>query len=171
MGDKISIDSSTLMNKCFEIIEAYWLFDKNVYVYHCPTSFCHALCQYKNYYAMFEHKPDMKVHIKQALLKFKNKLPFIKTHNHNHLKLIKNTLPIKWAYDTIKNHDTTLPIILNAADETAINLFKQQKINYLDIIKLISKCVKQFKNHRINNVSDIYNLHNKVNKYLIDFYK
>lgn len=148
MGEKISVDSSTLINKAFEVIEAYWLFNKKrVKVFIQPQSLIHALIIYKDKSVDAYIAPnDMSLPIKLSLNKFKIddskyikhykclkdiKIPLIKNINHKYL------IGLKFADLMLKNINISLPLKIVKNDEKAINLFKENKIKFLDIYKCL----------------------------------
>ncbi len=151
MGEKVSVDSSTLINKAFEIIEAYWLFpsyktkallqinskvhgiikyvDNSVDAYIAPADMCLPI---KN--ALYEYKIDDSAHIFHYRT--------IKDIEYE-LKPISNKYLKGYSYAKLmlKNINSSLPAIINYADEKAIQLFKDNKIKFLDIYKYIDSCV------------------------------
>jgi len=152
MGKKISVDSATLMNKVFEVIEAckYFSFNKNKYriVIH-PQSYVHAIIRFKNgLIKMIMHNTDMKIPIKNTLfgkqtycsnikkidLKILNNLQFqsVDTKKFPSIKLINKCLTL----------GPLTPTIVNASNEVLVNLFLNNKIKFLDIVKTINKIFK-----------------------------
>lgn len=137
MGAKISMDSCTLMNKCFEIVEAYHLFGlKNIIAVQHTQSIVHAMVQFTDH-TIFANmsKPDMKTSIDLALHKFtRPHKPQIEPLSFNHLNLSFNEIdiqkwkPIQWAYDIINDERNNLGLIINYANEKAIAAFQQNKI-------------------------------------------
>jgi 1-deoxy-D-xylulose-5-phosphate reductoisomerase len=169
MGPKISIDSSTLMNKCFEIIECYWYFKTtNIVVLHHPQSQVHAIAQYKNSTFACIYMPSMEVPIKMVITKFKTCLNTIKKINlinsQYELKKINLSKPIKWGYQAIKNPHSSLGIILNAANECAFEKFKKNEIKYTDIIDLIDRCLKRSPIQHVKTIADVYRIDKEVRK-------
>lgn len=174
MGNKITIDSSTLINKAFEIVEAYWLFNKKVKVLLQPQSEIHALIinKHKNV-DCFISKPDMKINIALAINKFKNSNCYIQKFNSLkdiNYKLFpfkhKYLIGYKYANLMLKHIKSSIPIIITVADEIAINLFQQNKIRFLDIYKYIDKTIKKFKDYKISIIEDIYTLINSIKGFL-----
>jgi 1-deoxy-D-xylulose-5-phosphate reductoisomerase len=78
----------------------------------------------------------------------------------------KKWIPIKWAYQVLKKPNSSLPIIINIANEYAINLFRVQKIKFDDIIPLITKCINHFKVTNISSFPEVFSLQKKINNYL-----
>ena len=152
MGKKISIDSANMMNKVFEVIEAYKLFkfDKSKYkiVIH-PQSYVHSIIRFKGgLIKMILYNTDMKIPISNILYgnkdtisnisKFKisdlNKLTFEKI-NHKKFPSIK-------LLEKCFTLGQSAPIIINAANEILVDLFLKKKIDFLDIVKMINKILK-----------------------------
>jgi 1-deoxy-D-xylulose-5-phosphate reductoisomerase len=170
MGAKISVDSATLVNKCFEIIEAYWYFHttKIEALYH-PTSFIHAIVKYQFKTLMFGCKPDMRTSIMQSLTLFKNSSPYVLPLKQKYIleKINRNKwIPMKWAHVAIKNPKSSLPIIINAANEEAIHLFAKNLISFPTIIKIIQKCIKKFSVFQVTKIEDVYAMDYKIREYI-----
>lgn len=154
MGAKITIDSSTLVNKGLEVIEAHHLFevgyDKIDVIVH-PQSIIHSMVEFidKSIIAQMG-VPDMKTPILLAFTypdRIENtllpKFDFIKYSNLTFEKVdfeIFNGL--KLAYDAGKLGDS-FPIVYNAANEAAVDLFLKKKISYLDICKIIENKIEK----------------------------
>ena len=148
MGQKITIDSSTLMNKALEIIEAKYLFnedpDKIEAIIH-PEGLIHSFVEFCDGTILAAMAiPDMKIPISYGL----SYPDIVESHtNKINLQQLKNLSfktidPLKFpsidfAYFAL-NHEKGMPIILNAANEVAVELFMKKKINFLSIFKLIS---------------------------------
>lgn len=179
MGYKISIDSATLMNKCFEIIEAYYIFKtKNIDVVYHPESIVHSMIEFSdNSIHAQMSTPNMKLAIGLAISKFNSKAPLIKKLSFKDLTLNFNVidenkwLPIKWAKQIIENDDKTLPVILNAANDAAIELFKENKIRFDQIIDIIELTIERFKDKKISNIKDIFVLNSIIKQYILSLYK
>jgi|TARA_B100002003_G_C14125941_1_gene541529 1-deoxy-D-xylulose-5-phosphate reductoisomerase len=168
MGNKITIDSATLMNKGFEVIEAHWLYnfpyEKIDIVIH-PQSIIHSLVEFKDNSVIAQlGNPSMKIPIQYALTypkryKTDEKKPdLLEIKNLNFEKPDFELFPcLKFAYDTgIKGG--TLPAVLNAANEIAVNAFLQEKIKFLDIPKLIEKMLNEhniIKNPDLNEIMEV----------------
>lgn len=164
MGYKISIDSATLMNKCFEIIEAYYLFNTNsIKVLRHKDSIVHSIVSFEDGSNWLNTSlPDMKWAIQMGLSKYRSNQKIIKNLNFEKLNLSfekvdsNKWLPIKWAFEFIETSNYTIPIVLNSANEELIELFKNKKIKFTDIISNLEKNVQKFKELKVNNLKDIY---------------
>ena len=148
MGQKITIDSSTLMNKALEIIEAKYLFnedpDKIEAIIH-PEGLIHSFVEFCDGTILAAMAiPDMKIPISYGL----SYPDIVESHtNKINLQQLKNLSfktidPLKFpsidfAYFAL-NHEKGMPIVLNAANEVAVELFMKNKISFLNIYKLIS---------------------------------
>jgi len=180
MGYKNSIDSATLVNKCLELVEAHYLFnipfDKLDILIH-PEALVHSVIEYENYVTHFNlFKNDMKIPILNFFQSSRSKYQK-NSENLNIKKLIslnfqnvKNDIfPI---YKFFKNIDKKKPqnlIKFNIGNEYAVNLFKNKKINYTDILKIIQKVTSLNLNYSVNTIKDIINYHEEIEKKLQNF--
>lgn len=156
MGAKITIDSSTMMNKGLEIIEAHWLFDLPVEqiepVIH-PQSIIHSIVTYVDGSSKAQlGLPDMKVPIIYALT-YPDRLP-LKTPRMDWTTSQELTFKpvnyaqfpcVKLAMDSI-NEGNVAPAILNAANEVAVQRFLNKEIGYIDIPKIVDKSLNKLSN-------------------------
>ena len=162
MGKKITIDSATMVNKGLEVIEAKWLFDvepENIQVVVQPQSIIHSMVEYRDGAVIAElGTPDMKLPIQYALFYPKrrylagDRLDFTKLSEILIEKPDTDTfLGLKYAYDAI-NAGGTMPTVFNAANECAVKMFLERKIEFLDIYDIINKAMQ---NHRVTENPDI----------------
>jgi len=156
MGAKVTIDSSTLVNKGLEVIEAKWLFDVDIdqiEVLVHRQSILHSAVMYEDNAVMAQlGTPDMKLPIQYALT-YPDRLPM----SGNELDLTK------YAELTFAHPDTDtfyalelakkagreggiLPTVFNSADEVAVELFLKKKIGYLEIADSICEAMEKAKN-------------------------
>ena len=148
MGQKITIDSSTLMNKALEIIEAKYLFnedpDKIEAIIH-PEGLIHSFVEFCDGTILAAMAiPDMKIPISYGLSypdifeSHTTKINLQQLKNLSFETIDPHKFPsIDFAYFAL-NHEKGMPIILNAANEVAVELFMKNKISFLNIYKLIS---------------------------------
>ncbi len=153
MGAKITIDSATMMNKGFEVIEAHWLFnidyDKIDVVLH-DESIIHSMVEYIDGAIIAQiGDADMRVPIQYAL-SYPNRLKRNSNFSITDFKALHfkemdyDRFPLlKLAFDVGKKKGN-LPCVLNAANEVANNAFREGKITFLDIEKIVFKCVEEF---------------------------
>ena len=148
MGQKITIDSSTLMNKALEIIEAKYLFNEDpnkIEAIIHPEGLIHSFVEFCDGTILAAMAiPDMKIPISYGL----SYPDIVESHtNKINLQQLKNLSfktidPLKFpsidfAYFAL-NHEKGMPIILNAANEVAVELFMKNKISFLNIYEIIS---------------------------------
>jgi 1-deoxy-D-xylulose-5-phosphate reductoisomerase len=149
MGRKISIDSATLMNKGLEVIEARWLFDvrpEQMEVLVHPQSIVHSMVQFVDGSVLAQlGATDMRLPILYALSwpnRLQADLPlidFVKLGSLTFEKPDFETFPcLPLAYEALKIGGT-MPAVLNAANETAVEMFLQSAIDFIEIPKLIEK--------------------------------
>ncbi len=154
MGKKITIDSSTLMNKAFEIVEAYYLFKVNpnqIKVVIDRNSYVHSFIETKsNHFKLSVGKPDMHVQINDCLSLFETNL---NEFNDTEIDTINNYKFYDVDYKTfnlinlgyeIINKKGNLGLIVNAANEVAVEAFLKNKIKYFDINSIIDKILKVY---------------------------
>lgn len=153
MGRKISIDSSTLMNKGLEVIEAKWLFNvdaDDIIVHVHPESLVHSMVQFKDSSIIAQIGcPDMRVPIQYALTypdrldsDFK-KLDLFEVASLNFEKPDLDVFPcLALAYEALK-HGGSDCTVLNAANEVLVEKFLDDKISFYDIPKYIDMAIKE----------------------------
>lgn len=180
MGKKITIDSSTLMNKGLEVIEAHWLFDcdyENIEVVVHPQSIIHSMVQYNDGAVIAQlGVTDMKLPIQYALnypLRDNNiseKLDFYKINELNFYKPDTEVFRcLKLAYKAGKMGGL-MPTILNGANEVCVDLFLNEKIKYLDIPTIVEECMEVFKNDMEVSLRNIIDLDKSVREYIMNKY-
>ena len=152
MGKKISVDSANMMNKVFEVIEAYklFIFNKKKYkiVIH-PQSYVHSIVRFKNgLIKMILYNTDMKIPISNTIYKNKNsfsnesKIDTKILTNLSFEKVNINKFPSIKLIKKCLNSGYSTPIIINASNEVLVGLFLKGKINFLDIVATINKIFK-----------------------------
>lgn len=180
MGQKISIDSSTLMNKGLEVIEAHWLFNcsyENIEVVVHPQSIIHSMVQYTDGAIIAQlGVPDMKLPIQYALNypnrgeNISEKLDLFKIRELTFEKPDLNTFKcLKLAYEAgIKGK--LMPTILNGANEVCVELFLNKKISYLQIPEIIKECMNIFDYNKEVTLDNVINLDKEVRQYICEKY-
>ena len=148
MGAKITIDSATMMNKGLEVIEAHWLFDMpydRISVLLHKESIIHSMIEFYDGSIMAQlGTPDMRVPIAYALTypdRLKNaskeRLDLAAIGKLHFAEMSYERFPcLKYAYDAGRTGGS-LPTVLNAANEAAVDLFLKEKISFLQIESLI----------------------------------
>ncbi|NQT29917.1 MAG: 1-deoxy-D-xylulose-5-phosphate reductoisomerase [Candidatus Saganbacteria bacterium] len=165
MGPKISIDSATLMNKGFEVIEAHYLFDlpySKIEVLIHPQSTIHSFVEFVDGSIKAQlGAPDMRIPIQYALLEEKrmanhwNHLSFAKLSKLDFMQPDKSKFPcLEYAYEAGKKGGT-LPAVLNAANEEAIKLFLKGKINFAELPLKIKAALDKHQNKESPSLEDI----------------
>ena len=151
MGRKITVDSSTMVNKGLEVMEAHWLFDVDydqIEVVVQPQSIIHSMVQFVDGAILAQlGTPDMKVPIEYALFYPERRTLSGERLDFGTLKSITFEKPdyevfrgLSLALDAGKAGGT-MPTVFNAANERAVAKFLKREIGYLDIIRLIEKCM------------------------------
>ena len=165
MGQKITIDSATLMNKGLEVIEAHWLYGidyDNIDVVVHRESIVHSLVEFKDMSVIAQlGLPDMKLPIHYALC-YPKRVPS-KVKQLNLWDVGKLTFG-KPDYDTFRclslaikagRAGGTMPTVLNGANEVAVELFLKGKIKFNDIARIVEKAMKNHKNVLNPKLDDI----------------
>jgi 1-deoxy-D-xylulose-5-phosphate reductoisomerase len=149
MGRKITIDSATLMNKGLEVIEARWLFDvpvERIAVHVHPESIVHSMVEYIDGSVIAQLGiPDMKIPIAYALA-FPDRLPvsgprldLFQLQNLSFYRPDEERFPcLRLAYEACRR-GSTMPAVLNAANEIAVHSFLENKICFVDIPSIIKE--------------------------------
>tara|TARA_Y100001954_G_scaffold106860_1_gene116030 strand:+ start:242 stop:1399 length:1158 start_codon:yes stop_codon:yes gene_type:complete len=151
MGAKITIDSSTMMNKGLEVIEAKWLFElapEKIDVIVHPQSIIHSIVQFEDGSMKAQMGlPDMKLPIQYALgfpKRLKSSFPRFSFLDYPSLDFeapdLNKFKNLGLAYDALKRGGNQA-CVLNAANEIAVEAFLQDKINYLNIPDIVEDCM------------------------------
>ena len=176
MGNKISIDSATMMNKGLEYVEALWLFgvstDQLDIVIH-PQSIIHSFVQFiDDSYKAQLGVPDMKVPIQYALSyperMYNNfgTLDFSEINQFTFSTPDMNRYPcLALAIDLVQEGGNSIPV-MSIANDHVVDLFLNDKICFLDIPKTIEKTVKKFQSKEKPNTEDLIQLNQEIKVYL-----
>lgn len=166
MGNKITIDSASMMNKGLEVIEACWLFNmpaEKIEVVIHPQSIIHSMVQYNDGSIKAQlGLPDMKLPIQYALTypdRLKNKyvrtdLPLIGTFTFFQPDLEKFEC-LMLAFKVLEEGGTA-PCVLNAANEIAVDKFLSGEIKFARIPELITEALNKIENHTAPSLDVIY---------------
>tara|TARA_B100001093_G_scaffold305490_1_gene291577 strand:- start:1193 stop:2344 length:1152 start_codon:yes stop_codon:yes gene_type:complete len=169
MGKKISIDSSTLMNKILELIEAQKIFNipnEKIEIIIHPNSLVHAIIEFKNGLIKFlYHETSMIIPLANAIfegnLEIENFYRKKKNKFENLIfqKVDKNLFPAIKLKSRVNEHPST-PIIINAANEVSVDQFINKKLPFLKINKIIMGVLndKNYKKYAIRNPRTIYQI-------------
>ncbi|MDY2995996.1 MAG: 1-deoxy-D-xylulose-5-phosphate reductoisomerase [Faecalimonas sp.] len=172
MGRKITIDSSTLVNKGLEVIEAKWLFDVSLdqieVVVH-PQSIIHSMVEYVDGAIIAQlGTPDMKLPIQYAL--YYPERRFLPGDRLDFAALSKLTFEkpdmetfygLRLAFEAGKEGGS-LPTVFNAANELAVSKFLDRKIKYLEIPEIIEHCMQAHKTIADPSVDEILQTEQEV---------
>lgn len=180
MGRKITIDSSTLVNKGLEVMEAKWLFGvkpEDIEVLVQPKSIIHSMVQFKDGVVIAQlGLPDMKLPIQYALY-FPKRVPTPGERlSFTDLKSITFEEPdretfkgLDLAYKALERGGNT-PTMYNAANEVAVSLFLDRKIKYLDIVDIIEMCMEECTFSENPSVEDILETEQEVHQLVLSRY-
>ena len=177
MGNKISIDSATMINKVFEVIEAQRIFDISLNKFKIlihPNSYVHAIIKFNNGLTkILVHDTDMKIPIFNSIYDKVFKKINSKKININLLNNLNFTKPDKKRYPSInilkliKEKNSLYETILVSANDELVEMFQNNKIKYNDIVKnlykiLKMKSFKKFQNKTPKNYKELIKLSNFV---------
>ena len=181
MGRKITIDSSTMVNKGLEVIEAKWLFDVNVdqvQVVVQPQSIIHSMVEYEDGAVIAQlGTPDMKLPIQYALYYPERRYLPGERLDFETLTQITFEKPdmetfygLKLAYEAGRIGGS-LPTVLNAANEKAVAMFLNREIRYLQIPEIIRECMEHHKNIVNPTIPEILATEQETYEYILTKYK
>ncbi len=179
MGPKISVDSSNLMNKVFEVIEAKKIFNINYnqlsIVIH-PSSYVHAIIKFNDgMIKIIAHDTTMKIPIFNSLYTYPqkkirtNKIDFIKLNNLNFQKINKNKFSSTKILKLLANKNSLFETALVTANDEFVNLFLKNRISYDSILPNIFKLlndneIKKLKKILPTNISQVINTSINIRK-------
>ena len=173
MGKKISVDSATMMNKVFEVIEAQRIFNidmKKFKILIHSKSYVHAIIKFNNGLSkILIHDTDMKIPIFNTIYQnndyyLKTKKLNIKDLNNLDFQNVDTTrFPSVNLLKSIPKNNSLFETVLVSCNDELVNLFLKKKIAFLDIYRLINKVsnlkeFNKFKHKRPNNIKDILDL-------------
>ena len=172
MGPKVTIDSSTMMNKGFEVIEAKWLFNvepQQIEVVVNRESLVHSMVQFKDGTIMANIGPkSMQIPISYALdypNRLQNSIEKLDLFQIGNIKFERPDLNkfkcLKLAYKSIEMGHC-YQVILNAVDEVLVNSFINKKIKYTEISEGIEKMLNSYEYIKLNTIEEILEFDKKV---------
>ena len=180
MGNKITIDSATMMNKGFEVIEAFWLFNIDInkidIVVH-PQSIIHSMIEFIDGSIKAQMSaPDMRLPIQYAfsyperykMNNINNDFNILSKLDFEPINLEKFNC-IKLAYKAIKLGGT-YPVVLNVANDIAVNLFLNDKITFLMIPEIIKNAMDQHLYINDPDINDIKKVTKWTEKFILNTY-
>ena len=172
MGNKITIDSATMTNKLFELIEARWLFG---------TTSCEAIIESKSIiHAMVNYKDgsttahlahaNMQLPIAYAIMgevkeQILKPINLLELQNLEFKEIKQDRYPI-WEIKNEVLHNKDLGVVLNAANEVAVAKFLQGEIGFLDISKKTLDAMNKFNSPKIEYIDDIFQIDKEVRRYV-----
>jgi 1-deoxy-D-xylulose-5-phosphate reductoisomerase len=179
MGEKITIDSATMMNKCLEIIEAFYLFDfkpEDIGVLIHPESIIHSIVNFLDGSSLCQFsEPNMQIPISYALAYPRRIYSGRSSYNLADKNLtfhkpdLKKFPSISFAYNALKTSANHC-LVMNAANEIAVENFLKQKISFIDIFNVILDSFNIPNNEVIDNIDEILHTdelyRSKINKIL-----
>ncbi|MBQ7760784.1 MAG: 1-deoxy-D-xylulose-5-phosphate reductoisomerase [Clostridia bacterium] len=165
MGAKITVDSASLMNKGFEVIEAVRLFNvtpEHVRVVVHPQSIMHSAVEYNDNSVIAQMgSPDMRTCIQYAITYPQRTLSLASALDFSALAKLTFEEPdtdtfslLSLAYYAIEK-DGVIPAVLNASDEVAVQAFLDKKIGFVDIFNIVESVVTNYKNVENPTLDDI----------------
>ena len=171
MGNKITIDSATMTNKMFELIEAAWLFGtKKLDAVIEPKSLVHAFVNFKDG-STTAHiaNASMQLPISYAILgrvdcEILKPINLLEISSLEFKKIEESRYPIWSLKDEILNN-LDLGVVLNAANEVAVSKFLSGKIGFLDISKISFEAIDRFNSLKASNIEDIFEIDKEVRRY------
>ncbi len=165
MGDKITIDSATLMNKGLEVIEASWFFEipvERISVLIHPQSIVHSLVEYVDGSVIAQMGvPDMRCAISYAMAYPERVASGVKSLDLLEVGTLSfhppdlGTFPsLHLAYEAVRS-GATMPAVLNAANEVAVGRFLNREIGFADIPAIVEKTMARHKTVPLKTLDDV----------------
>jgi 1-deoxy-D-xylulose-5-phosphate reductoisomerase len=165
MGPKISVDSATMMNKGLEVIEAHWFFQvppERIEILIHPQGIVHSLVEYVDGSIIAQLSiPDMRIPIAYALSyprRLATDLPGLNLVELNHLTFdppdFEKFPSLKLAYEALQGGGT-LPAVLNAANEVAVEAFIEESLKFTAIPLLIKQVMEEYEVKSAHTIEDI----------------
>ena len=175
MGKKITIDSATMMNKVFEVIETHRIFDinyKKISILSHEKSYLHAIIEFKNGLIKFlAHDTDMKIPIFNSLYRdkgiFSKKLNINYMNNLNLNKINRKKFPVIKLLKNYPKKNSLFDTILISINDTLVGLFLKKKLSFIDISKklIFYSKIKEFQKYKKISPKNIEEI-TKLSKYV-----
>jgi 1-deoxy-D-xylulose-5-phosphate reductoisomerase len=180
MGKKITIDSATLMNKGLEIIEARWLFripHRDIDCVIHPESIIHSMVEFEDSSVIAQMAcPDMRIPIlyalsyPQRLYSGVGRLDLKEIGTLSFFEPDYKRFPCLGLARAALDAGGTAPVVLNAANEAAVELFLKQKIKFTDIPRIIDNALNNIEHIANPNIDDIYCIDSTTWKYVLNIW-
>jgi 1-deoxy-D-xylulose-5-phosphate reductoisomerase len=177
MGEKVTIDSATLMNKGLEVIEAKWLFNLDIdqieILIH-PQSIIHSMVEYVDGSVLAQmSRPDMRIPILYAFT-FPERLPsqvepinFLECGQLTFAQPDTELFPcLSLAYKALKIGGT-MPVVLNAANEVAVKYFLEGRISFVEIPVIVERAMRSHQVIQAPTLRDILRVDNEIRELLV----
>lgn len=176
MGRKISVDSSTMVNKALEVVEAFWLFgvpiDKLSVLIH-SQSIIHSMVKYIDGSFLAQvGAPNMKTPIANAMY-YPNRghvnvaeLDFTKIELTFKKACFKRFEALHIVFENLKNENYAANIVFNAANEKLVAAFLDGKIKYLDIVKINKRVIKELYFENPHSIAEVFDIDGKTREYV-----
>lgn len=166
MGEKVTIDSATLMNKGLELIEARWLFgllpEKLGILIH-PQSIVHSLVEMRDGSVLAQLSPtDMKVPIQYALTYPRREEALLPSLDLSQIKVLEfykvdvKKFPLVKLARQVLEEGESFPVALNTANEVAVEMFLKRRIRFSDIADVVAEIVEDHKKRKVESLDDIF---------------
>ena len=177
MGKKISVDSATMMNKCYEVIEAKLIFDldfKKIDILIQPDSYIHAIVLYNNGFSkMIFHDTTMKIPVFNSI--YSNDKNYFKLNDLNIKKLndlklqnvMINRYPVTKILQMIPKNHSLFETVITSVNDAVVNKFLDKKIKFNDISKFVLKLcndrnLNKYKSKTPKKIEDILKLNSDI---------
>lgn len=182
MGAKITIDSATMMNKGFEVMEAHHLFNmpyEKIQVVMHDESIIHSMVEFKDHAVLAQlGTPDMRIPIQYALswprryeLNTGEPLDLTKVQTLHFHEADEERYPLLALAYEVGRRQGTLPAVMNGANEEANLAFREGKIKFLDIEDAVINAVYQVGRDEVNSIEDLKKADQEARKYVQEFIK
>ncbi len=181
MGKKVTIDSATLMNKGFELIEASWLFGlepRQLGILIHPQSIVHSLVEMCDGSLLAQLSPtDMKIPIQYALTYPEREDSLLPSLDLNQIRALEffevdaEKFPLIKLARLALEEGGSFPIALNAANEATVSDFLKKKIKFTDISEVVTKIVEMHQKREVQSLEDIFDVDQETRRATLNLLK
>lgn len=168
MGEKVTIDSATLMNKGLELIEARWLFglqSRQLEILIHPQSIVHSLVELKDGSVLAQLSPtDMKIPIQFALTYPQREEALLPSLDLRQVRVLEfyeveaRKFPLFFLARRALEEGESIPVALNAANEVAVEAFLEKRIKFPDISNIVTEIVENHQTREVGTLESIFNV-------------